>query len=868
MKKNISVLIVFTLVLSLLSGCGANGAKKEKNTTVKLNMGSLVSQDTGNTEISELEFQNEEGMLASMKKAAENGRFELYYSPDNMAVALKDLSTGNTVFSNPYNAALDENYSGVIGKKLASQLVISYLENETKVVDMYSSEECAEKGQYSISVYDNGISFDLVFGTDNSSGGTFLKVLSKDTYKAVCSKISENSKDILDAYYTLYKKADLDSSGIYDLYPDMKAQDVYFIDFELSERDEKKLSAVFEEAGYSDKELNAETEKLELGESTASDPYFKFTLNYMLTDSGVTVSIPNESIEYNKDFPLLRVCLLPYFGADVPGADATGYLFIPDGSGTVINMNREEPNRRIVITGRVYGENESKLPQKVAAEKTERYCLPVFGTVRNNGVALFGNVISGDANCEITAILGRPNGNYYTANPEFIVRDYEQYTRVSVVENAWSNKSLYLYEKNASKDDFTVQYTVLSGDKANYSGMAEVYGEYIFGKDKKSASKSTLNLQTLGSAIVEDSFLGFNYDSESVFTSYEDNISILKYLKKNKAGNLSLMLKGWQKDGLDAAVSNKIRISSDQGGKSALKELAKYCKNSNIPLSLYNNLSFVGFDNSFDGFKPKSDAARTLELKYAKKSVLSPDTQLYDEGKYVVKASSYYKYLSGLTKNADDYLIDTLNIGELGSSLSADYTKNGGINRGDALGYVKAAIKDNKDIKLSFDNGNAYVLPYAEDISDISVDNSGFPGETAAVPFIQMVLGGKVAFSSEPVNLKANLRAELLKCIEGGTVPTFLLSYGNTSSLKKTAYTAYYSVDYKILRESIIESYKYVDKVVSATNGTNVINHEILSDGVSVSTYKNGAKIYVNKTDKDFAAGEITVKANDYAIGG
>ncbi|MBO4733607.1 MAG: hypothetical protein J5662_03930, partial [Clostridia bacterium] len=501
-------------------------------------------------------------------------------------------------------------------------------------------------------------------------------------------------------------------------------------------------------------------------------------------------------------------------------------------------------------------------------ERVEQYYLPVFGTVRNNGTALFGIITSGDANAEITAILGRPNGNYYTVNPEFIFADYEQYVRISVVSNAWSDKTMYLYDKNCAKDDFTVRYTVLSGDKANYSDMARVYGDYLFGDNMEASGKSTLNIQTLGSALTKDSFLGFTYNRETVFTSYEDNVSILEYLKENKADNVSLMLKGWQKYGLDSTISNKIRISSALGGKSSFNKLSQYCKDNKVTLSLYNNISFVGFDRAFDGFSAKNDAARTLELKYAKKAELSPDTQLYDGGKYVVKASSYNKYLSSLTQNAKDYSAGTLNLGEFGAFLNADYTKNSGINRGDALEYIKAALKKNKNADLSFDRGNAYVLPFAKEISDISVDNSGFVGETAAIPFLQMVIGGNATFNSEPVNLKVNSRAELLKCIESGTVPTFLLSYDNTSNLKKTVYTAYYSVDYEILKESLLESYKYLDKVVSATDGTCVVRHEILSGGVTVSIYKNGTKVYVNKSDEDYITEEITVKASDYAIKG
>lgn len=867
MKKTVCLLLITALVLTLFSGCSSDGAKNLKNAGEKLDLGSLIIEEAGNTNDLELKFDSEQSMLASMKLASKNSQYELYYSPDNLTVALKSIKTGKIMLSNPFDAALDSNYSGVVGDKLASQAVVSYLENETKIVEMYSYPECAKKGQYGIKTYENGLSFDLTFGTDASANTSFLKVLSEKAYKELTEKVSDDQREIIEEYYTFFEKEELEESGIFDLYPKVEKQNLYYCDFELSEREEKKLAVIFADAGFTAEKCREEAEKLGVNETTKSEPYFKMKLSFVLTDTGVAVTVPNESIEFNPDFPLLRISILPYFGADKAAPDSKGYLFIPDGSGTIINMDQDVPNRRTIMTGKVYGENPSKLPKKTAVEKTEQYYLPVFGTVRNNGSALFGIITSGDSNAEITSLLGRPNGNYYTVNPEFVLRDYEQYTRVSVVENAWSNQLLYLYEKNASKDDLTVRYTFLEGEDANYSAMAKVYREYLLSETESGNSNAVLNLETIGSTLVKKSFLGFSYDKEAVFTSYEDNISILDYLKQNKATDLTLMLKGWQKDGLDAEISNKVRLSSDLGGSSGIKKLSEYCKKNSIALSLYNNLSFVGFDKSFDGFDPKSDAAKTLELKYAKESVLSPDTMLYDEGKYIVKASSYAKYLSGLTGSSADFSAG-FNIGLLGAKLSSDYSKEGGINRADALAYIRSALGENKKSDLSFDKGNAYVLPYAKAISDISIDNSGFPGETAAVPFIQLVVSDKIAYNSAPINLKEDIRSELLKCIEGGTVPTFLLSFKNTSSFKGTNYTEYYSVDYEILKDNILESYKYVEKISDAIGGCELVKHEIIAENITVSTYSNGKKIYVNKTDLDYKADGITVKAKDYTIKG
>ena len=93
MKKVVSLLLIFTLALSLLSGCSSDKAKMAKSTPTKIDMGNLVSEEQGNTDVLELKFNSEEEMLDSMKKACANNKFELYYSPDNMVVALKEKTS-------------------------------------------------------------------------------------------------------------------------------------------------------------------------------------------------------------------------------------------------------------------------------------------------------------------------------------------------------------------------------------------------------------------------------------------------------------------------------------------------------------------------------------------------------------------------------------------------------------------------------------------------------------------------------------------------------------------------------------------------------------------------------------------------------
>lgn len=867
MKKLLSCLLIFALICSL-AGCGAkSNVNQVKPENGGVNLGDIISETEGNTTPVEFKFKSAKAMLKAMTLAAENDKFGLYYSEDTMAVALVDKATGKIMTTNPYNAAEDKSYSGSVASLLNSQLTLTYLENDITLVDLYSADDCINIGQYKINVHSNGLSVDMSVGVEKD-GTNIPKVISPERYNDLCSKLDEFDIELLEIYYLYFPKDQFSQSGVKDIYSDFTPQDIYCCNSELSEREQKKLAALFESVGYTKETLESDLKAFGVKDAAESFPNFKLRLCYALTDKGVSVSVPASSIKYNADFPLLKISLLPYFGAESPNKKADGYLFIPDGSGAIINLKDDHLSHRAIITGKVYGENGSELPKKGVVETTKQYYLPVFGTVRNNASALFGIISSGDGNSQITARLGSSNGNYYATSPEFILADYEQYTKVSVVSNNWSDKTLFLYDSNMMKEDLTVDYYFLTGDNANYSSMASEYNKYLFsGTEKQKVKDTVIHLDTIGSVITEKSFLGFDYNAETVLTSFDENKIILEDLSKETGGNYSLNLRGWQKNGLDTAISSKLKISSALGGKNSLKSIKEYCEKNNIQFSLENNISFVENDGKFDDFSKDSDACRTLELMYAESSKISPDTMLSNGESYVVTAGKYVEYIGGLVKSGEKYsLANNLGFGKIGSNLNADYSSDNLTNRSQAKAIVEKALKDSKKTTFSFEGSNAYVLPFASAVNNITLYNSGFAGESASVPFLQMSLGGMVSCRSEAINLQGDTREQLLSCIEFGVVPTYLISYGNTSKLKVTDYTEYYAVDYKILRSSLVDTYKYIEPVINAKDGSNIISHKVLITGVTFTEYENGKGVYVNHTNKDYKLGKTVVPAMDYLI--
>ena len=104
--------------------------------------------------------------------------------------------------------------------------------------------------------------------------------------------------------------------------------------------------------------------------------------------------------------------------------------------------------------------------------------------------------------------------------------------------------------------------------------------------------------------------------------------------------------------------------------------------------------------------------------------------------------------------------------------------------------------------------GNAYCLKYVDHILNVSLDSSRYISSSQSVPFVGLVLHGSVQFAGSPLNMVGDAYYEMLKIIENGASPYFMLSYENTAKLKEDALLSeYYSVAFQIWQEDLVKYY-------------------------------------------------------------
>lgn len=112
-------------------------------------------------------------------------------------------------------------------------------------------------------------------------------------------------------------------------YPGLKNGAVYAT-LSLSEKEAEEVEGYLRGIGYTAEDLKNDLAAVGIETEKIESPNFKLTLEYVLTEDGLTVNIPNEKISYDdENYQLLSLRLLPFFGCDEPQQNGEGYLFFP-----------------------------------------------------------------------------------------------------------------------------------------------------------------------------------------------------------------------------------------------------------------------------------------------------------------------------------------------------------------------------------------------------------------------------------------------------------------------------------------------------------------------------------------------------------
>lgn len=365
-------------------------------------------ENIGDKNMTKAEFHTEEGRLAAMGEPRYvKGDFELYVDEITGEVALKDISTGDILFSNPFDiseyATLAANGSHSLPtatkEKLLSQVTIDYVSNNTGDT-YYSFTDAALLDQIEITKLRGGVRIEYSIGEEETRM-LIPRVMTVERWESmILAQLEENipveEGEILDlnenpiagriiAYYNIYYRSKYASDyyksyreELYQLYPSFKDEDIVVFDETSSYRQKKIVERYIKTycPKYTFEELDKDHRDNQYTAKDKAPANFKMALEYYITENGLEVRFPANGLTFDEsNYQLSAVKILPYMGAG--SNDYNGYLFIPDGSGTLVRF--EDVDLFDSISGSVYGEDYAY--QEIGNANREVFRMPVFGVV-------------------------------------------------------------------------------------------------------------------------------------------------------------------------------------------------------------------------------------------------------------------------------------------------------------------------------------------------------------------------------------------------------------------------------------------------------------------------------------------------------
>lgn len=590
---------------------------------------------------------------------------------------------------------------------------------------------------------------------------------------------------------------------------------------------------------------------------------FGFTVDVSLEGDELVTGIKDESIVENKEGTYIStISLFPFMGYSFLD-DEEGYMLIPDGNGALIYLDNKEGRYTTGFSQMIYGKDTGFSDSTVKTylwdevdmvRDANQVIAPVFGMAHTNQqLGYLAVVEKGEKRASVEA---HPNGvmvNYNRCFAKFLYRDIY----VQPLNQSNSGTTINV-ETDRTHMDTQVRYLLLSGDNANYSGMAVSYRNYLLDNDLVTVKDSSYNTRVDFLGTDREEFL---MGTKAVTVTTTDNIKeIYKELKDAGVENLLSVYKGWQKGGLYNLPISKYKADSHIGGTGALTDLIKESAEDNYNLYLYNDALRVNPDTSNATFNVvKKVNKRTFKEEFWSNVY---DTYLYQTPERT--SSTLEKFVNSYTKKgvgnlALEGITDTL----FSSSYKGSYKTR--YDCADSYENLIASVDEKTNLILQ--QPFAYLWKYTDAFLDMPLGSSDYMYVDEEVPFLSMTLKGILPMYSDYVNFEANKNEFFLQMIESGVYPSFYITYENSSALIYTNSCDLYSTEYSTYKDTIVDYDTKLREVAQAVDGAFIVKHEKSDSGVTAVTYSNGVVIYVNYAEQDVTVDGVTVPAMSYKVG-
>lgn len=645
-----------------------------------------------------------------------------------------------------------------------------------------------------------------------------------------------------------YAKNDSHSSG---LVKKMMSSELV-IDY-YSEKD--ILTSSVSTKGYSDEaEVTVKKENDAIRASyNFTELSISFDVIYTLGKEYLSASIDFKSIKETADLKLLQITLLPALFAGT--GDDNGYIFVPDGSGALINFNN---NSIKAYNADVYGTEASKdNNMKTSYDRSIR--MPVYGMVKN-GSGMFAIIESGDAVASISAASANTESYYNYVNSTANIRC--TYEKAMFTANDKTNQTVFAAVKQTDgAEAFTVRFYLL-GKGADYVEMAKVYRNYLTTEKglEKQRTSAELNVEFIGAIDVKANFLGFSYYKSKALTEYSEALGIVKELKKDGIENIAVRYLGWSNNGMtNAAVMKKVKASGVLGGKKDLRLLNEYLNGEGVPA--YYDIDMLKFYKGAKKYKVSSPFNDRISFSRYLRSVYAKD--ISKRSWYLLSAKYLESNYSMLEKSLKRLDMESCSLASVTSSIYSDFNSKDTVTRSEMLNSAAAVLKAAG--KTAGETANSYALPYLNKIFSAPMYSSGYLILDKEIPFYEITLHGMIDLTGESQFVSNDRSVNYLKTVETGSQLMYTGMAADSSEIVDTDYDYLYGTSFSLWKDDAVSKYKEYYPLLKEISDSLIVSHRELQSNVFETGYENGIKVIVNYNSQDVQADGIKIPAYGFA---
>ena len=788
-------------------------------------------------------------------------RFEM--DPATTRFTVTDKRNGAVWESFPADAANDPIAQPVEKHRMQSELTLIYSVSTGMETLLTSHEYSVTNQVYEVIPEENAVRVNFSVGRISR---TFMipTAITEERMDSFLSRMAAKDARDVKEYYEKKSLAKLKKKDnpeeLIAKYPDIQDHTIYVIRDTVKDHLRQKMEGLFEGAGYTREDYDYDMSRVNVEKTTASAA-FNISVLYTLDGDDLVVTIPMDQVSYNDGYPIKSISLLPGFGAG--HTSDTGFLLVPDGNGGVINFNNGKIDQNTYYSS-FYGWDWASLRRQVNNEVSSSF--PVFGISRN-GAACLCMIEDGAQWSSLTADVSGRLTSYNTIYNTFTLIHSDPYDASDRDINA-----KYLFEEEIPEGNLVQRYRFLETDTV--AGMALAYREYlqngILKEHPAVSDDAPVYVELLGAVDKVQQRMGIPSLLPVAMTTYKQGSEILTKLTDDGFTGFSIGYTGWMNGGLNQRILNKVNLLGDLGSEKDLKAFLSLAREKGLTSYLDGLTGFSRHSGILDGFIYVRDAAKLTTQEIV--SLRTYSTVWYGPDKnteeyFLLKPALMEKHARVLRDAVVKYGADGVAYRDVGSMLSSDYDRKHLVTRAQSREIHRRILTDARanGQKTLTKKGFDFILNASDLVVDMDFDGSNYGIIDYYAPFYPMAIHGLVNYTGTCLNLSDDIETQVLQTAESGAGLYFTLSAESARKLQNTFYSAYYGADMNLIYERMTGIWR---RYAAETAGLNSVpmTDFVREGSLSVTTYGDGTKVYVNYGETSVTADGVEVPAREYVV--